>query len=278
MVPVAATGSSREIAQTASLRFHQLLVSLEGNQRTGCLRIVSPRSKSRSAILIYRGRVLGCLYGNKKLEYQCIQEDAHKQALADLASPGNILDAYELSEELVLAAASLFNGEVLDTNFGTEPISCFEQTLRTLSSTSLPGCILISTVDEEMLCMIYLYDGKIIGVFSAKEGWLSASVESVQKHLTPGRLLRISASYLPVSDRKQATNLGFSLTGLTEQPVKKPVTQQIQAIDSFSTMRVQPSTYSNQTPVIALPAVVPKRRTTSGPVRSDNVFAIAPFA
>src|SRR5262249_21261097 len=77
MMPVAASGGTREVANTGALRFHQLLVSLEGNQRTGCLRIVSPRRKARSAILIYKGRVVGCLYGSKKLDCHSLQQDAH---------------------------------------------------------------------------------------------------------------------------------------------------------------------------------------------------------
>jgi hypothetical protein len=279
MIPVAANGGTREVAHTASLRFHQLLISLEGNQRTGCLRIVSPKRRSRSAILIYRGRVLGCLFGCKKADIQSLQEDAHKEALADLASPGNILDAYELPEELVLASASLFNGEVLDTNYGNEPISCFEHAFRTLASTQRPGCIVVSTGADEMVCMVYLFEGKIIGVFSAKDGWLSPVIESTQRYLKAGAVLKIAASFLPIADRKQAMNLGFSLTGLADLANRKFVKQQIQAVDSFSTIRGQTSTYAKIAPIYnqsgSMPAVRPR---TPAPVRSTNVFAIAPFA
>ena len=118
------------------------------NEQAVCV-LFRQRRKARSAILIFRGRVVGCLYGAKKLDAQCLQEDAHRYALADLASPGNILDAYELPEELVLAAASLFNGEILDTNVGENPQQCFDLTMRNIAETQLPGCIVVNTGDDE---------------------------------------------------------------------------------------------------------------------------------
>ena len=77
-------------------------------------RSISPRKKSRSAILIFRGRVVGCLYGRKDIGFQIMQQDAQMHAMAELATPGNVLDAYQLPEDLVLAAAALFHGQVLE--------------------------------------------------------------------------------------------------------------------------------------------------------------------
>lgn len=284
-MPVAANGSTREVAQTSSLRFHQLLISLEGNQRTGCLRILSPKHKARAAILIYKGRVVGCLYGSRKLDFQCLQHDAHRLALAELAAPGNVLDAYELPEELVLAAASLFNGEVLDTNVGGDASTCFEQTFRAIANSQLPGCIVISNANAEMICMAYIYAGKIIGVFSATDGWISPSFESVQKYVKQNMSLHISASFLPLPENKQPANLGFSLTGLGDSNQRPAVQQpqqqqqQLQAVNSFAAIANETSSYSSSEPVYQRHTPAPAFKPSveiSPPVRSHNVFAIAP--
>lgn len=290
MIPLAASGTNHEIAHTGAVRFHQLLISLEGNQRTGCLRIISPRRKARSAILIYRGRVVGCLYGCKKLDYQYMQQDAHKAALADLAMPGNILDAYELPEELVLAAASLFNGDVLNLDTNQTSHEAFEQALHATSQTKLPGCIVVNSASEEMVCMVYVYDGRIIGVFSARDGWVKPTYEVAVSYLkSANKETKVMASYLPVRDLDQAQSLGFSLTGLGDGTQKTWITQQLQAVDSFATIRGESSTYTNLEPVYAsqpMPAPRPKRaqvarltaaaNTPISAVRSHNVFAIAP--
>lgn len=290
MIPLAASGTSHEIAHTGAVRFHQLLISLEGNQRTGCLRIISPRRKARSAILIYRGRVVGCLYGCKKLDYQYLQEDAHKAALADLASPGNILDAYELPEELVLAAAALFTGDILNIDNRVSEHEMFEQALRSIAESKLPGCIVINTAADELVCMVYVFDGRIIGVFSAQDGWVKPTYEIAVHYLRSAKKsARILASYLPVRNENQAESLGFSLTGLGEGVRKTWIQQQAQAVDSFATIRSEGNTYTNLEPVMPsqpmhtfrpkFRAAHMKANNTATPVsnvRSHNVFAIAP--
>lgn len=287
LIPVAHTGTTHEIAHTGTLRFHQLLISLEGNQRTGCLRIVSPKHKSRAAILIYKGRVVGALYGRKKLDYQCLQQDAHSMAMADLAMPGNILDAYELSEELVLAAASLFQGNVLDIDASGTSQERFEQGLNAIAQTRLPGCIVVNTADDEMVCMVYVYDGKIAGIFSAQHGWVSASYEVAISYLkSTKKEIRVNASYLPVED---LDSIGFSLTGLdAPENLDRPALAQLQAVDSFTTIRTETQSYSNieaaykqSRPVDRNAQQVARVKATStstpvSAVRSHNVFAITP--
>lgn len=290
MIPLAASGSNHEIAHTSAVRFHQLLISLEGNQRTGCLRIISPRRKARSAILIYRGRVVGCLYGCKKLDYQFLQEDAHKAALADLASPGNILDAYELPDELVLAAASLFNGHVIDVDQRGGAEAGFEFALRQIAETKLPGCIVVNTYEDDMVCMAYVFDGKIIGVFSARDGWVRPTYEQAMSCVRASRgQTRVMASYLPVRDPVQASTLGFSLTGLADTTQRSWQQQQRAAVESFTTIRTESSTYTNLEPMYAgntaLASERPRleiARLAASPnsnvsaIKSHNVFLIAP--
>jgi hypothetical protein len=291
MIPLAASGTTHEIAQTGSVRFHQLLVSLEGNQRTGCLRIISPRNKSRSAILMYRGRVVGCLYGCRKLDYQCLQQDAHKFALADLAMPGNILDAYELPEELVLAAASLFNGDILQLDTSLHSSASFEQALSAITESRLPGCIVVN-VGEEMLCMVYVFNGSIIGVFSARDGWVKATYENALGYINKVKHgAKVVASYLPVRDREHAATLGFSLTGLGDANKQTTLVQeQRQAMESFTSIRSESTTYTTLEPVMqrssamqAKPSRQPimrgKTSINAPPIpglRSTSTFAITP--
>lgn len=291
MIPLAATGTTHEIAQTGSVRFHQLLVSLEGNQRTGCLRIISPRNKSRSAILMYRGRVVGCLYGSRKLDYQCLQQDAHKFALAELATAGNILDAYELPEELVLAAASLFNGEILDIDQMLAPQGSFEQALAAITDSRLPGCIVVNSNSDEMVCMVYVFDGRIIGVFSALDGWVKPTYEAAVGYLSRAKQnAHVMASFMPIRDREHAMSFGFSLTGLGE-PNKQQglVSVQRDAMESFTSIRSESSTYTTLEPVMKRSSAMasrPGRRPIMQSKTADNApptgtgrlstFAIAP--
>src|SRR5262249_33125714 len=107
LIPTPLHREVHDVSESHTLRYHHLLISIEGNHHTCCMRVVSPRNKSRSAIMVFRGRVLGCLYGNKKLESQQFGSDALEQAMSDLAHPESMLDAYMLPEDLVLAASAL---------------------------------------------------------------------------------------------------------------------------------------------------------------------------
>lgn len=281
MMPVAS--SEHEIAHTGSLRFHELIVSLEGNQRTGCLRIISPKRKSRSAILIYRGRVMGCLYGSRKLDWHFMQQEAHREALADLAAPGNILDAYELPEELVLASSSMFSGQMLELDLNQQADGMMDQALRSIAETRLPGCVVVSTMDDEMVSMVYMFDGKIIGVFSAQSGWVKPSYEAAMQHVFSAKPTKVLASYLTVADREQAETLGFSLTGLADllyrpQSVTK---RQMQAAETYNVSKEEVQTYTKMEAVVPKPKknekVKPRfNHDMISTVRSHNVFAICP--
>lgn len=206
-------GRNQDLRDTVNLRFHHLLISLEGSERTGCLKITSPYARSRSAILLFRGRVVGCVYGRKYMKGQYLHQDAHKCALSDLASPGNVLDAYELPEDLVLAASSLFYGETLDLNNGQSIEAIFQDAVNSLVRSGMPGCVVVNTYGEETLCIVYVANGRLVGIYSAVEGWMQGTAETV-KRLFKGVQCKVHASVMSVSAQN---NVGFSLSGLADR-------------------------------------------------------------
>jgi hypothetical protein len=210
---------------------------------------------------MYRGRVVGCLYGSRKLDYQCLQQDAHKFALTELAMPGNILDAYELPEELVLAAASLFNGEILDIDTMLPPQGSFEQALSAISESRLPGCIVVNSSADEMICMVYVFDGRIIGIFSANDGWVKPTYEVAMGYLSRSKNnAKVMASFMPIRDREHAMTFGFSLTGLGEPNKQQGLAaEQLVAIDSFTTIRAESGTYTTLEPVMTRSSAMSSR-------------------
>ncbi len=280
IVPVALEGS-HEIAYTSSLRYHELLISLEGHQRTGCLRVISPKSKSRSAIMMYKGRVVGCIYGAKKIDGHLLQEEAYDHILADLSNPGNVLDAYELPEQLVLAAASLFEGQMVQVDTQQKAEDAMDQALRAVAESKLPGCAVLSSANDAMVCVVYLLDGKIIGLFSAKDGWVKPSYEAAMEVAKKNPRMKVKAAYLPMTAKQQNGEMGFSLTGLAD--MRRAITSQsLQAVDSFTTIPSEGKIYSDLEPTLGA-AQQPSRmrrpqldQNSISKQPSHNVFAIAP--
>lgn len=220
LVPLPTVRETHEIAQSHRIRYHQLLVSIEAKQSTCCIRVISETSKSRAAILVFRGRVLGCLYGSKFEDQQLFGQEAHQRAMSELAKPDNIIDTYLLSEELVLAGGALFHGHQVDA-FGSSPEQIFESAVTHLMHSNAPGCVVINSADNEALCMVYIFKGHIIGVYSFSSGWVLSTYEAALEYVVDSPNAQVMASALAARNIKEVENMTFSLTGLgdrTDQP------------------------------------------------------------
>jgi len=217
LIPVPIDESADKIRLPGSLRYRELLVSIEGKQNTCCLRIISPRRRSRSAILIFRGRVMCCIYGAKHLGRQLLGQEAHLLAVSDMALPGNTLEAHTLDEGIVLAAASLFHGCVLQPPDDMQPQAIYEWCIKSAIAYNLPACLVVSNAGHVPVCMTYLVDSKIIGVYSFKDGWLSTTYAAGLKYVQEAGGVNVSASILDSCTEDDFDGMTFSLTGLADR-------------------------------------------------------------
>ncbi|MBY0356858.1 MAG: hypothetical protein K2W82_02570 [Candidatus Obscuribacterales bacterium] len=235
LLPDAQTKNSPEIQDTVRVRFHHLLISLEGTERTGCLKIVSAKNKSRSAILLYKGQVFGCVYGRKDIPQQFLAQDAHKLALLDLAAPGNIVEAYELSEDMALATGALFNGSPIDLSLAHNPQESYASAIGSILKSGLPGCVVINNEKGETLSISYVASSKIIGICNTDEGWVQTTMSSTSHLFSKFANTTVFAAMLPPRDGNESFPYGFSLTGLGEK--KNLSQQQLDAIDIATSLR-----------------------------------------
>src|SRR5262249_14204866 len=143
-------------------------------------------------------------------------EAALERAIAELAHPGNILDTYILSEEIALAAAALFHGSVMGIPDDISTEELYELAVGLLAKSYMPGSIVITTGDQSTVCMIYIFDGKIVGVFSHEDGWVEPEYESALAYLRKTPDARVSASLFTVKTSAEIFDLTFSLTGLSQ--------------------------------------------------------------
>jgi hypothetical protein len=216
LMPGPALRDAQEITVSDQSKFRQLLLSIEANQSSCCIKIVSPKHKSRGAVLIFRGRVVGCIYGNKRLERQLFGQEAYSCVLADISHQSNAMEAYLLSEDLVLSAASLFNGDVFNADNSHSAEEIFESAHRGLVHSGMPGCIVVKSGEEVPAAIIYIFGGKIIGIFSSKEGWVSTSYEKALQYVHQTHGAKVSASMLAARDIDEVFKLSFSLSGLSD--------------------------------------------------------------
>jgi len=87
------------------------LSRLQSDAISCCLTVASEIFQSRAAILLLRGRVLACVYGDKQLPHCVYGREAYEIVLRDINRIDNRFDCYELAEPLILAAGSMFRGQ-----------------------------------------------------------------------------------------------------------------------------------------------------------------------
>jgi hypothetical protein len=59
----------------------QLLLAIEANKSTGCIKIISNKRKSRGALLVFQGRLLGAIYGSTTVQGTLFYEEAFSRLL-----------------------------------------------------------------------------------------------------------------------------------------------------------------------------------------------------
>lgn len=197
--------------------YRKFLLAIEAKQYTGCLKINSEQEKSRSGILIFQGRVLGCVFRNRDLNQYLFGEAAFGYAIENFASCDRVVEGYMLPEELAVATASLFHGHVLEVPEKAGMIGTLKLTYEYLAESKMPGCIVVSSSDEQSVCMVYLVDGKIAGVFSIEDGWMDLDYEQVRAYIEGSSAARVQACILAAGSLNEILKYTFSLSGLADR-------------------------------------------------------------
>jgi hypothetical protein len=217
LLPSPTTHAMREVFRCADIKYHQLLLQIEARQSTCCVRVMCPSGKSRAAILIFRGRVLGCVYGNKRFSHQQFGEDALKYTLSDMIAQDTIVEVYLLTEEIALAAASMFHSKIMAASSNDDPYDLLERGIHGLMRTRSPGCVIINNCEGHAVCMVYVFGGKIVAVYSFLEGWMDPTFESAELCLASVPDPQVSASCLTARSIDEVLSKTFSLTGLNDR-------------------------------------------------------------
>ncbi|PWU00905.1 MAG: hypothetical protein C5B53_03470 [Candidatus Melainabacteria bacterium] len=259
MLPTSQSGPPDQFQSLTKSDYQRLLLSIQNKRQSCCLQIESETNKSRSAILIFRGRILGCIYGKQGLQQHVFNEAAYVLALKDLASADHTITIYSLDEELVIAAAALFHGKTIEISEYANAQHIFDFAHDSLVQFNMPGSISIVGENDLSVCMVYIFAGKIVGVYSDKSGWTEPTYAAVRQHLTEHPGVRIRACMLPARNTHEVNQLTFKVSGIPDKEARRraeEITQPLQPI--------LPSAYQLK------PVDLPKLRPFSSAIQADR--------
>ncbi len=208
LVPPSMTVDSESKMQARHLMVREFMLSLAAFERTCCVHISSQWRRSRASMLVFRGRILGCIYTRKDLNGPVFAEEGYTLALAELGEVDTKIEAYEIDENIALASAALFSRNTLAeeaVDAGT-PIDEYKKFLDVDAS----GCIFLNDAENQVVCRIYVVDGMIAGIYSTSQGWLDKDINLVEDIVDSNPEYTCETFFMPTMDLQEVYKDGFA--------------------------------------------------------------------
>jgi hypothetical protein len=189
-----------------------LITDLEGGMRTCCVKLSNDDVPSRGAILLYRGRAVGCIYCSKAQPEPNRTEEDLQKALQDLSLPNTDVTMYDLPESLVLSSSSLFLGYPVPREDDYDARAYMDYICDWFEGKGNTACLAFSFPSNNGHCFAYVHRGQMIGAFYVEEQVFTQDKEYVHKLLEREPRAELSVSILPPEMTSSAVRFGYSLS------------------------------------------------------------------
>ncbi|MDZ4832185.1 MAG: hypothetical protein SGJ27_00135 [Candidatus Melainabacteria bacterium] len=189
-----------------------LITQLEGGMQTGCVKAACESRLSRAAMLLYRGRAVGCIYGCKSDPTTKPTEESLQAMLSDLESPDTVVTIYDLPEEITLAMSSLFLGYPVERHDDYSAKEYLDYICNWLGQKNGTATLAISLTEDRGTCLGYIYKGEFSGAFYVEDQAYRADRAFVDEMLGNDPRAALEVSILPPEMHASAVRFGFSLS------------------------------------------------------------------
>ncbi len=208
LVPPAAQSEDESRMNARHLMVREFMLSLAAFERTCCIHISSQWRRSRASMLVFRGKILGCIYTRKDLDCPVFAEEGYTLALAELGEADTQVSAYEIEEHIALASAALFSRYTQAEEMvapGT-PIDEYKKFLDVDAS----GCIFLNDAENQVVCRVYVLKGMIVGIYSNTQGWVEKDINLVEDLVDKNPGYTCETFFMPTMDVQDVYKDGFS--------------------------------------------------------------------
>lgn len=189
-----------------------LITDLEGGMRTCSVKAMSQDVPSRSAMLLYRGRAVGCIYTSTKWTDPPPTESSLQLMLDDLVLPNTKVSIYDLPETLTLAMSALFLGYPVKRTDDHDARTYFDYICQWLEEKAQTACLSIVLPTSNGNCFAYVYKGQFAGSFFVEDQMFTQDKNFVYRLLRNDSQANIEASILPPELTSSAVRFGFSIS------------------------------------------------------------------
>lgn len=189
-----------------------LITDLEGGMRTGCIKAVSETRKSRSAALLYKGRVVGCIYGNRDISEPLATDGSLQMMLKDMTLPDTVVTMYSLPEDITLAMSALFLGYPVERSDDLDACSYMEYIMSWFAQKEQTACMAFSLPSVNETILTFIHQGQFCGCFHVESQTFSRDMNYVNEIVAKDGNARIEVSILPPELTSSSVRFGYSLS------------------------------------------------------------------
>lgn len=194
-----------------------LITELEGGKRTGCVKATSQPRQSRSAMLLFQGRVVGCIHSSKLTPDTQPTEQSLKRMLDDLETSETVIEVYDVAENVILAMSALFLGYPVQRNDDYDARKYMDYICSWFESKSQTACLAITQPSFAATCLGFMHKGEFIGAFNIESQEFNTDKVFVYDLLRKDSRSNVEASLLPTEMTSSAVRFGFSLSMANKQ-------------------------------------------------------------
>lgn len=189
-----------------------LITDLEGGMRTGCMKATSEQKLSRSAVLLYRGKAVGCIYGSKSAPEQRPTEESLYCLLNDLQAEDAHVSIYDLPEGVVGAMSALFLGLAEPRQEGLSELDLFNYYMTAFTQNGNTACLAINVPSTSSLCLVFVHRGVFSGAFFVEDQIYTQNPDDLFQLFRNDPETRVDASRLPQEFIASGSRFGYSLS------------------------------------------------------------------
>lgn len=205
-------GQEPNVFKIADFDLEWLITDLEGGMRTGCVKASSEERKSRSAMLLYRGRVVGCIYGSKSMNDPQPTEGSLMLMMQDLALPETTVTVYDLPAEVALPMSALFLGYPVNRSDDLDARAYSDHLCNWFAEKKQTACLAFSLPSSAATCLGFIHQGGFVGAFYVEDQKFTQDQNFVYELLAREPQAGVEASILPPDMTSSAVRYGFSLS------------------------------------------------------------------
>lgn len=189
-----------------------LVSDLESGQRTGCVRLINDKEKSRGAILVYRGRVVGCVFNSIESPETQSTKESLPLFVPALKQTDTVVTLYDLPENLVLAKCSLFLGYPVQREDEYNSLDYYRYIMDWFKKEGGTACLAVSLSGGRGIVLGYVHQAELIGSFSVDEQIYSSEKEIFEALLEHDSECKMAISILPPEFAELFSTYGFKLS------------------------------------------------------------------